>query len=837
METRAFDLRGLTLVCVVVAWLAGIVLDAWLALPPFVLLVGVAAGLILILPFWHDRRRRLVLCLIVGLILGAWRLAIAQPQANPLEISHFIGSNILTLQGSVIDEPKLQGRSRVLTIATSKVSRDGGISWQDSDGLVMVQTLGAEIEDRYGANYGDVVELRGKLQAAPPYSPPGTFASMVFPRVSVRGNTGNPILAFLYHARVTLANIIAQALPQPEAALLIAILLSIHTPALKPFTAAFNETGTAHLIAPSGFKVTILAGLVAAATSWSTRKQGTHGKLLPAQKRGGWQRWFVVALQIVSIVSYTVLSGAGPAALRAGMMGILLIVAPRIGRIYNVYTALALGALLMSLVDPFVLWDVGFLLSFLGTLGIVLLTPFFQRLLHPLERLPFGHHIVELIAVTLAAQIATLPILATTFQQISWVAPLTNALTVPLLETMIGLGLLICCSGLLSLPLALLCGWLAWPVLWYVMNVITWCATLPGAYTNVSGFGAFIAWGYYTVLAVLIRFLLLKSPQPTPAAQLHTPPLLLADLSPRAWRLTQVGAALLILLTTGGMALAARPTGLLTITFLSLTPAGQSPQGQSIFIQTPEGHTILIDGGSDAAPLSQALDSRLPSWQRSLDMVVLTTPNTDHITGLQDIIYRYQVGEVIDAGMLHPSTTYSRWRRSISDRNLKYISVAQGATIPLGSEVSFQVLWPAALHKGSGEARDNTLVARLLAPGLRVLLLGTAAESQYALTGLLSDIDSNYLQAPIVQMMGEANKSWPTQLQDVLVKARPSLLVITPAGLSAKQRKIHQTTAIASANLAFANQSGWQTMQTAQIGTIEISSSNTGWNVNVMSLS
>jgi ComEC/Rec2-related protein len=791
----------------------------------------------LILPLWHDQRSRFALCLIVGLILGAWRFAIAQPQADPLAISHFIDSGPLTLQGTIIDEPKLQGHSRMLIIAVSKVSRDGGITWQDSDGQVVVQTLGAEVEDPYGANYGDVVKLQGKLQAPLPYSSMETIASMLFPRISVRAHSANPILAFLYHARIALANIIAQALPQPEAAVLIAILLSIHTPALKPITTAFNVTGTAHLIAPSGFKVTILASLVATSASWITRKQRTHSKLLPAQKRGGWQHWLVMVLQIVSITTYTVLSGAGPAALRAGMMGILLIVAPRIGRTYNVYTALALTAFVMSLVDPFVLWDVGFLLSFLGTLGIVLLTPYFQRLLHPLEHLPFGSQIVELSAVTLAAQTATLPIFAVTFHQISFIAPLVNILTVPLLAILIGLGLLICCSGLLSLPLALLCGWLTWPILWYVTNVIIWCATLPGAYTTIDSIDGFISWGYYAALALLTGFLLLKRPNPIPAAQSHSNPTFLAGLTPRTWRIAQLGVALLILLATGGMALAARPTGLLTITFLNLIPAGQSPQGEAILIRTPEGHTILIDGGPDAASLSQELDSRLPSWQRSLDVVVLTTPERDHITGLQDIIHRYQVGEVIDAGMLHPGTTYSLWRRSISDRNLKYISVARGATIPLGSEVSLQVLWPGPLHKGSSEVRDNTLVARLLAPGLRVLLLGTAAESQYALTGLLTDTDSNYLQAPIVQVVGEVNKSWPAKLQDVLTKARPSLLVITPAGLNAKQRKMHQATMIAPANLAFALQSGWQTMQTAQIGTIEVSSSNTGWNVNVMSSS
>jgi predicted membrane metal-binding protein len=95
------------------------------------------------------------------------------------------------------------------------------------------------------------------------------------------------------------------------------------------------------------------------------------------------------------------------------------------------YTAMGLAAIAMSLIDPFILWDTGFLLSFLGTLGIVLLTPFFQRLLAPIEHLPFGHFITEIIAVTLAAQVATLPIFAVTFETISFIAPIASMLTVP----------------------------------------------------------------------------------------------------------------------------------------------------------------------------------------------------------------------------------------------------------------------------------------------------------------------------------------------------------------------------------------------------------------------
>ena len=86
---------------------------------------------------------------------------------------------------------------------------------------------GALIDNPYGPNYGDNVELQGNLQAPPPHSLPNILASMALPRIHVNSAGGNPIIAALYHLRIQLAGILNQSLPQPEAALLIAILTSV----------------------------------------------------------------------------------------------------------------------------------------------------------------------------------------------------------------------------------------------------------------------------------------------------------------------------------------------------------------------------------------------------------------------------------------------------------------------------------------------------------------------------------------------------------------------------------------------------------------------------------
>ncbi len=856
-----FDLHGYALVAIAVAWLVGIWLASWLvqntsmlamqyipifnfSIPFNSAFAGIGIFGLLVIVFYQDRQMRFILLLVLCACLGALRYSLVWPSNNPHSITAFISPNSLEVLGSVVDEPLVEVRTRLMLIEASAVSTDGGNSWQEADGQIEVLTLDTALEDPYGANYGDNVELQGKLQSPSPLhlmciedaaetsGYPGIFTSMLFPHVSVMGPGGNPVLVFLYHLRATFATIIERALPQPAAALLIAIVLGLSTPALVPLKCAFSFTGTIHLIVPSGFKVTILAGLAASGTKIFYKKR--DARLLPSERLRDWRPWLTTSFVILSIVVYTILSGSGPAAIRAGIMGILMVSAPRLGRAYNVYTALAVAALGMSYANPFVLWDVGFQLSFFGTLGIVGLTPCGMYLLRSFTRLPFGHVGAEITVVTLAAQIATWPIVAITFQQFSLIAPLANILTVPLLGVLVMLGILICAAGLLWAPLAWFCGWLAWPILWYTYTIVLWCAQIPNAWKPWS-LSSWIAWVYYAHLILLVSLLYRRWPTLFTDISIHAAdekvPVLAGGFSRQTWRLIQLGAAVVIIAGTGINILVTQPNGLLTVTFLSVGSAGQPPQGEAILVRTPEGKTMLIDGGMDATSLSLALSSQLPSWQRSLDLVLLTCPRPDHLAGLQDIVASYTIGEVIDAGMLHPNTTYARWRRTVSERNLSYTQVAQGETLALGATTKLQVLWPTAqLHAGSNEVRDNGLILQLIAPGLRMLLLGASAQSDYALAGLMGSLDANALRSDMVQMIGEAGKPLSQTLVGVLQRAQPSLLIVSPAELGAAQRKAHSSPSIALPGVIAAI----QTFQTAQEGTLEVTSDGISWSTSVV---
>jgi competence protein ComEC len=199
---------------------------------------------------------------------------------------------------------------------------------------------------------------------------------------------------------------------------------------------------------------------------------------------------------------------------------------------------------------------------------------------------------------------------------------------------------------------------------------------------------------------------------------------------------------------------------------------------------------------------------------------------------LQDIVTRYQVDAVLDPGMLHPNTGYALWRRTIEERNLPYQQVHQGMIVALGAQVTLQMLWPQQLHNSSNEELDNALIMQLVTPGLRVLLLGAAAFSKYALNGVLADIGPNYLQADVVQVVGNVAETFAPQLRTILQIAHPSVLVITPAALSPKERKAGvSSTVLDPASPIFAGAS-WQVIQTAEMGTVEVSTGANGFTIH-----
>ena len=762
------------------------------------------------------------------LALGAGRAALDTGN-DAASVARFATGGQVSLRGVVTSEPDLRAGYRLLTVSVTQASPDGGRSWFAADGRVEATVYGPD--DWFAPDYGDTVTLSGRLR--PPgqgYSGAGIVAKVTGARATVRQRGGgNPLLAALFRLRLRLAQAIQRALPEPEASLLIGILLGLKTPALRARLGLFTSTGTIHLVVPAGLKVSTLAALA------------TYG----VRRLGPWPRT-VAALLAVS--AYAAVGGGGPAALRAAIMGALLALSGAFARGYNVYTSLALAALVMTALDPLVIYDAGFQLTTLATFGLPLLVPPIQRrVARALHWLPASHMVAELLAVTLAAQIATLPVLALTFHQVSLIAPIANLLTVPLLAPLLLSGVLLATCGSFGLPAggvaAVVVGWFAWPLLWFVNTAITLCAGLPLAALTVTRLSPIVAWGYYAMLVgALWRFYSpgmaerraarrKRSLTPASAGGPSAAPHATAGSGHARFSRGLLVASLAVALlgATGAVAPALARGGAARVTFLNVGMGGEAT-----LLQLPSGFTALIDGGPSGPALEAELAGRVSFWRRSLDLAVLTDPRAGDARGLEDAASRFTVTLGADAGMAHPSADYLAWLDALTRSGGGHAIARQDETLTLAPDTMLRVLAPPqALYptRDGTTVASNDLILRLQTPGLRLLLLGSA--DAYALDAVA--YSGEPLDADVVEVALPANVplSLDGSLGDVLRMAHPKLIVIcsspeAPASSAARNAITEDPWAT---DTDAAQSLGATVLRTATAGSITLSGGAQGWSI------
>jgi competence protein ComEC len=474
---------------------------------------------------------------------------------------------------------------------------------------------------------------------------------------------GNPILARIYALRERSLETIYTLFPDPEASLLAGILLGIESGIPEEVAEAFNDTGTSHIIAISGFNFAIIAGLMAV----------VFGRWLG--------RWRGMLAALVGIALYALFVGGGAAVVRAAIMGGFAIFARQIGRRQHGLNSLALIAALMALADPHVIWDVGFQLSFAATLGLVLYAEPFTGAFVALasrriqseraERLagPVG----EYLLFTLAAQLTTLPVILYHFQRLSLVSLVANPLILPAQPPIMILGGAAVLLGLAYQPIGQLAAYLVWPFVVYTVRIVEWLADWPLT-SLVVGFG----------LLGLVTFYLLLFTWTFARPQISRTWERLSGGFSAVAGAALLGLGLLAVLTWNAVLLA--PDGRLHMTVLDVG------SGDAVLIQTPTGRYLLIDGGPSPSRLSDALGRRLPLTQRKLDYLVVAATGDEQIGALPTALERFPPKNVLWAGP--PAGTYNArtLTRTLVEMRVPVHNAQTGETLDLGEGARLHVL-------------------------------------------------------------------------------------------------------------------------------------------------
>jgi competence protein ComEC len=346
--------------------------------------------------------------------------------------------------------------------------------------------------------YGDKVRVFGKLTLPKNFEETngrtfdyvsylekdGIFSEMNFPNVEIvaRGE-GNKIVSSLLVIKHAFLDGVSRVVPEPEASLLGGLLVGAKHSLGKELETDFRTAGVVHIIVLSGYNITLVAYFFMSLFSF-----------FPPRLR--------VASGALSIFLFTIMTGAGAATVRASLMAGLIIFARATGRTADILHLLFIAGFFMVLWNPHILLhDPSFQLSFLATLGLLLLS---EKISTHLEFIPKKFLLREIASATLATQIFVLPLLLYQTGQLSLVALPANLFILSAIPGAMLFGFLTGLSSFASIGIASLFGFITYIFLAYILGAVNFFSHLPFAAVAVPKFSVWVLLGAYALLGIFV---------------------------------------------------------------------------------------------------------------------------------------------------------------------------------------------------------------------------------------------------------------------------------------------------------------------------------------------
>lgn len=479
MQARFFYVGTLSFVLAIAVGTAVSVVPAQFLL---LLLLGVALTAVAYL-YRSAPAHLLVLTVAIGLLgsgVGLWRAHLAVERYATSSLHAQVGQAV-ALTGVVAREPEEREKSMQLFVRV-----------EDTSDMVLVSV------DRFSeVLYGDTVSVSGTLAVPeafvtdfdrtflyPEYlKAKGVQFRISFAQVTVlESGGGNQIVAGLLSFKDAFVLKLGTVLSEPQSGLGVGLLLGVKRALGEELEEAFRKTGIIHIVVLSGYNVMLVVAFVLFIL----------GTFLPFVARA--------VFGIIAIILFALLVGLSPTVVRASIMAVLVLLAPLLGRQYDLLRALMVAGCGMIVLNPYILlYDVGFQLSFLATLGLILVAPQFELLL---MRAPNTLKVREFFIATLATQVAVSPLLLYQIGELSLIALVVNVLVLP----MVGVAMLLTfITGLLafvSLPLASIAAVPTHFSLLYIIECARFFAGVPYATVATPPFPLPLMGVMYGVLGV-----------------------------------------------------------------------------------------------------------------------------------------------------------------------------------------------------------------------------------------------------------------------------------------------------------------------------------------------
>ncbi len=728
----------------VLGFAAGMVLGSWFLLPePF---PGVPALLVLLLVALGrrlGRRFRWGLFVLLFASLGALHSTRILPRDFPRDhVIHLVGTEVVDLEGIVIQAPEIRQERTRLVLEARRVFRQREPSRVQGNILITVGRGGE------GFRYGDRIRVRTRLRAP---EPPGNsggfywckhlalqgilvqgFVQDAWEVLLVRHNQGGGLRQGVEAIRREFSNAIRQEFPTPAREIILSLVTGEAWSLPPSWRNAFAALGLSHLLAISGLNFGILALIGYGCVRWLLIRSAWVTLRVPVDKMA----WL---LTIPVLLAYGGIAGMGPSVQRALIMILALALALILDRLRGLYHALSLAALIILLIHPGSIFDISFQLSFLAVLGILYAVPRWHELLlkrDPLDALEpeprwrrWWRGLAILGMTSLAALLATLPVSILHFHLVPLLALPANLVMVPVVNVLLQPLALAGCAMLLVWEASGL--WILWVCAWltdWVAQGIAWGATWSG--------------GIY-----------LPTPRPWEVVLFYSLCVGLCNLPKARWvRWATLGAALGLVSLWVGEGIQRNLEKGLRVHCLSVG------NGMSILVEGPGGKRMLLDGGGSYEERVDpgAFQVAPLLWHRrimGLDRLLVSHPHPDHVGGLRFILGAFRVRELWDNGDRPPTEIYQDFQQAAAKAKLTPRALHRGMSWQMG-EARVEVFHPPAEWRAvpgkslASRINNGSAVLRISLGDISFLLPGDIEAEVEAVLVAQGGLASTVLVAP-----------------------------------------------------------------------------------------
>jgi competence protein ComEC len=568
----------------------------------------------------------------------------------------------VVIEGTLKTDPR---RSTFGWSATAQVRR---VEWPDGAATLRSSVWISGSEEMPRARRGDLVGLEGVLrlpddegfaEALRHKGIPAQLQLQTFTRV---GPSPSAFVRATQGARNVVGRSIERVFPSKEAGLLLGLLLGDDSRLDPGLERDFRASGLSHLLVVSGGNVAMVLAPVLAAAA-----------LLRLS------RWPKFAVGFGGVAFFTILTGAEPSVLRAGVMACIALVGVLAGRPRTTASILSAAVLGLLILDPWLVRSVGFQLSVTATAGMVALaSPLAERF----ERF-LPSPVATAAGATISAQLGVTPILLYHFHEVPLVTLPANIAAFPLVAPSLLLGAVAAGTGLAWFPLGKIVAAVAvLPMRWLEL-VADHLGKAPVGYLTSEG-GPLVLVGGTAVVAAVIVWIRTGWKPPRTA--------------------TAVAVAVLPVFVWAS-ALGSGPPDGFTVRFFDVG------QGDAALLTTPEGATVLVDGGPQRDQVATEISAL---GIKRLDVVVASHPHADHIVGLPSVLARLPVGLLLQPGCdgEEPSPLQEDLDRAIADEEVDVRNPRAGDTYLVGL-LRLDVLSPDRCWTGTeSDANNNAIVIR-----------------------------------------------------------------------------------------------------------------------------